>query len=361
MSSRPQILLPRPGSGWRYVSLILAFLAGITELSAASSGEGLFGRQPPPSNRVLEAKLGEFSPDDYLRSVEKLISAYEAETGRELVPGERGRAGLKVYAASGAGLSTPQNLVRAVIKALERRGFSRNQLVIVGLNELHLRSGGFIPPLSIGGESFDGVPVIDLQSGRYYDSQWFYDSPLPSHSVSLGAADGGDIEDAPVAAFDRKSFLPTPLIFDVDFWINLPICSDHPVLGINGALVNATLWNASNTRRFFRSPVTGPAAVAEIAAIPEFHERLVFTIMSLERYQYIGGPIFNSLYTVSEPLLWLSENPVMIDALMRERMNRWRKRDGFKELPGDLRLLGFCEQLGLGAADTSLAEWKRID
>ena len=148
---------------------------------------------------------------------------------------------------------------------------------------------------------------------------------------------------------DRKSFLATPLFLDTDFWINLPVYTDHQVLGVNGALVNATLWNASNTARFFRSPATAPAAVAEMSAIPELRQTWLFSIASLEHYQFIGGPFFNSLYTNSEPLVWLGTDPVMLDALMRAKINLARSKEGFEPISDEIRTLEFAETLGVGS------------
>lgn len=300
--------------------------------------------------------MADFSDASYRRTIDRVLEVFERVRGEPLRPGPRRRAALKVYSDSGAGLATPHELVRAVLGALEQRGFVRDELVIVGLSAARLRDAGFLPPLSAGGGTYEGVPVMTLETGKYYDNAWFYDSPLPSgrtdlsHELNLGELTGS------VAETERRSLLPVPLMFDVDFWINLPACSDHPVLGVNGALVNATLWNASNTQRFFRSPANGPAAAAEIAAIPELRATWVCTILSLERYQFIGGPVFNSLYTLSEPRLWLSDNPVMIDALLRERINAGRAEAGFRGLDPGLRLLSYGQQVGLGSSNPTLAE-----
>ena len=317
---------------------------------------------PPPSPVVWEATLPDFGARAYADAVERLIADYEVQTGRALQPGARKRVGLKIYTDSGAGLSTPPTLVRAVIAALERRGFGPKQVFLVGLNQLRLRDTGYLPALSKGGNSFAEHPVFVLESGRFYDAQWFYDSPLPARFAPgvLEQHAEPDSDAADSVSSDRKSFLATPLFLEADFWINLPVYSDHPVLGINGALVNATLWNASNTQRFFRSPTSAPAAVAEMAAIPELRESWRLTIVSLERYQFIGGPPFHSLYTASELRLWLSADPVLLDALMLERLNAERQHAGFRPLLGeDRRLLDFCEQLGVGTARAGNAIWRR--
>lgn len=321
---------------------------------------------PPAAQAVLfEHRLNDFSDADYRYAVEQTIQAFERSSGRSLVPGAKKKAGIKIYADSGPGLATPFGLVRAVIGALEKRGFEKQDIFLVGLNPLRLRLTGFLPSYSSGLAPFPGHPVFVLESGKFYDPAWFYDSPLPARfdavltEQAAKRAAGGKSETT--VEEDRKSFLATPLFLDADFWINLPVYTDHPVLGINGSLVNATLWNASNTFRFFKSPATAPAAVAEMAAIPELRETWALSIASLQLYQFIGGPFFNSLYTVSEPRLLASADPVLLDSALLLRMNAARKRAGFDPISeDDARVLEFARQLGVGSTDVEHAEVRKV-
>ncbi len=303
---------------------------------------------------------------DYEAAVEALVAAFEARAGWTLAPGEHGRVGLKIYTESGPGLATPVPLVKAMVAALERRGFAKERIFLVGLNQLRLREAGYLPSLTDGRAKIEGHPVFVLESGRFYDPVWFYDSPLPSRFDPVLAERSGAMETSGRSEFesatwsagaaaqrtawvdDRKSLLATPLFLQADFWINLPVYTDHAAIGVNGALANATLWNASNTARFLRSEASAPAAVAEMSAIPELRLTWAFTLTSLERYQFIGGPQFNSLYTAEEPRLWLGTDPVMMDAHLLAKMNAHREARGFKPVSAEIRTLEFAEKLGVG-------------
>ena len=332
----------------------------------AHGPEPVEGRPATAQAPVWEHKLSDFTDADYRYAVEEVLQDYEKTTGRHLVPGAKKKVGLKVYADSGPGLATPFGLVRALIASLEKRGFEKQNIFLVGLNPLRLRLTGYLPSFATGILPFPGHPVYVLESGKFYDPAWFYDSPLPSrfdpisNDQAVKNAAGGKANTT--TEEDRKSFLATPLFLDADFWINLPVYTDHPVLGINGALVNATLWNASNTFRFFKSPATAPAAVAEMAAIPELRESWALNFASLQLYQFIGGPYFNSLYTASEPRLLMSTDPVLLDSLMLERINTVRKRNGFDPVTEeDARMLDFAQQLSVGSTDTKHVNWRHVN
>jgi hypothetical protein len=340
-----------------YCALAVALAAALAPLSRAEFTPEV---QRLPKEPVWQAHMKSFSDADYEVEVEKLISAFEKATGRRAAPGAKKKVGLKIYSDSGPGMATPTGLVHAVISALERRGFQNKNIFLLGLNQLRLRMTGYLPSLVTGETQFKGNPVFVLESNRYYDPVWFYDSPLPEAFTPIFAAHQTEgVPNNSTKDEDRKSFLATPLFLDADFWINMPSYTDHQVLGVNGALVNATLWNASNTARFFRSPATAPAAVAEMSATPELLQTWMFTITSLEHYQFIGGPYFNSLYTKSEPLVWLGTDPVMLDALMRAKINLARRREGFEPISDEIRTLEFAETLGVGS--TLIAEAKMID
>ncbi|MEO0054832.1 MAG: hypothetical protein RLZZ50_779 [Verrucomicrobiota bacterium] len=350
-------------------SLILPVLAALVARVEAAERNGL-----PPA--LWEFALPPVQPHlacapaahaaRYDEGVETLLRAFEDSAGRRLTPGEKGRVGLKIYAESGTGLATPQPLVRAVVEALVRRGYSRDKIFLVGLNQLRLRLSGYLPTDPRIEPPFAGHPFFVLESGRYYDATWFYDSPLPSrfdpilsgrqdrapdYDLDRLAATAVDPAAKLDADADRKSFLATPLFLEADFWINLPVYTDHEALGVNGALANATLWNASNTSRFFRSTRSAPAAVAEMAAIPELRQTWAFTLASLDRWQFVGGPAFNSLYTRGEPRLWLGTDPVWMDSLMLAKINSARKAAGFQPVSDEIRTLEFAETLGVGRRD----------
>jgi hypothetical protein len=343
----------------RAICWIFLLLGSLSSVQVVNGQQVLIPRGP--LGLVWEAQLAE--GEHYHSEVAALVETYEDEVGVRLAPAERGQVGIKVNTRSGRGLSTPLRLLRAVIDMLELRGYDRESIMIIDYSGHQLRQAGIMPPLSSAASHFEGCRVLALDSELYYDANWFYDSPLPP-SLNQEPQLFGHIRHArhtlQEGVKERQSFLARPLLFDVDFWVNLSVGVDDWVLGVDGALANATLWNVSNSQRFLGSEATASAAIAEIAAIPELSERMVLHFISLDRYQYIGGPRFKSRYSRSEPLLWMSSDPVAIDRLLYDRMNHHRLLNGFPEITPLPRQFSFAASLGLGVYERSRIRVQRV-
>lgn len=338
----------------------------------ASAAEGIFWDFESEAKKqfqgvIWRAPLEEISDEACRDKVENLLAEFELATGRGLTPAGRGKVALKVYTNSGAGLHTPEAMVRAVIHSLLARGFTREGICIVDAQEKMLRETGFLPPLSQmrqKGPFFEGVRVYGLDEGSLQSPTWYYESPLPREYTSpIGRELLQPLPDAdPVKA--RKSFLPELLLEDVDFWINMPVASHHPSTGLSGALVNASLWNITNATRFFSSPANAPVAVAEIAAIPELEASRALNIISLHQFQFIAGPAYNANYTEGISEIWMSIDPVILDTNLVRLLNGARESRGFRTLPEIPEFALFSMQLGLGRgipSETTFIEVKDSD
>ena len=310
-----------------------------------------------PRAYLFEGILPDFSENAYAVAVERLLAAYERDTGRSLKPGKTGKVALKLYTESGPGLATPQALTDAVAAAMVKRGFTPGNIQLVDRREERLRECGYLPAIRDAKFEYKGMPVLALDTGKYFDpkpdSPWTYPSALPSKEI---LPDPNEFSLEPDKR-ERVSPLPMPLLFGCDFWINLPCGSDNPATGVAGALTNATLQAVGNAGRFADNPANAQKAAVEIASIPELKEKWELSILPLQRYQFVGGPKFDAAFTVSEKRLWLSANPIILDHLLWRRFNANRKKLGFAEIQpepamfnaanaGDIRL-GSCRPADL--------------
>jgi hypothetical protein len=338
----------------------IAILASILiSVSAKASFWADDGERALFNSMVYAYPMQDFAAENYQNGIRWLFESFEARTGKQLTPGEKHKVGLKIYTNSGDGIQTPPGLTRAIIAELHRRGYQQDDIFIMDATESKLRDTGYLPPLSARARdlSFEGTPVRPLDSNQWWSKTWFYDNPLPVDYTSevghelLRNRDMINNEDV------RKSYLAAPLIDEVDFWINLPVILDNFSMEVSGGLANATLWNVSNRERFFSSPANAPVAMAEIAAIPELVGNWALTIISMERYQVIGGPIFNSNYVRSDPVLLASADPSVLDAWAVRRMNAYRIALGFKALSSPPFASSFARLVGVGTSDSEKILW----
>jgi hypothetical protein len=299
-------------------------------------------------SKVFQAKLSNLATEDYHFAVLRLIAQLEYEQNFKIKPTVFPQIAVKFDVQRAPGLSTNLNLLFSIVQFLERRGYTRENIFLVALKidreTRRVLEKQFLPSQIITGED-EG----------YFHPDWFHDSPMPPAMGDRAKLLIDHPKNHEIRTIEeRKSYLPSLLFLSKMYWINLSTAKDDHVLGIDGAITNATLNSSSNAQRFREDVTMGPAAATEILAIPEFSEKHLFSMVDLSEMQIAGGPEFNAEFIRQKPSLLVSKNPVFIDYFAMQSIQKERAKLGLKDrAPQDCKLFIYARELSLGDIDTT--------
>ena len=294
-------------------------------------------------SKVFQAKLSNLATEDYHFAVLRLIAQLEYEQNFKIKPSVFPQIAVKFDVQRAPGLSTNLNLLLSLVQFLERRGYIQENIFLVALKidreTRRVLEKQFLPSQIITGED-EG----------YFHPDWFHDSPMPPAMGDRAKLLIDHPKNHEIRTIEeRKSYLPAFLFLSKIYWINLSTAKDDHVLGIDGAITNATLNSSSNAQRFREDVTMGPAAATEILAIPEFSEKHLFSVVDLSEMQIAGGPEFNAEFIRRKPSLLLSKNPVVIDYFAMQSIQKERTKLALKDrVPQDCKLFIYARELGLG-------------
>ena len=260
-----------------------------------------------------------------------LFEAVRALTGAKDDAGAWGRffsdtdrVGVKVNCLAGRRLSTTPELVHAMISGLTAAGVQKPNIAVFDRTTDELRQAGFKPS-----SAPDGVRVVgtDTQGVGY------------ERELSLYGEVGSKVSRV-VTRFSTAL-------------INAPVLKDHDLAGISGALKNyfGAIHNPNKMHLDGCDPY-----IADCYCLPEFKDKTRLCISDATLGQYHAGPGFKPSYAWKFSGVIVSDDPVALDAVCRDIIEKKRAENGLPTVEDEGRPARFIETAadesrGLGVAN----------
>jgi len=307
----------------RAIFLGIGTVVGPGILRPASAGSG--------KSRVIVAagkgRMDEEAVGTLLdRGIEALFGAKPRDVWPELVgPGDV--VGLKVNCLAGRGMSTRKELVRALADRLISAGVKPRNIVVWDRANQDLRKAGY--RINRGGNE---VQCYGTDEVGYY--------PALIQHRSIGSL------------FSRI------LIEQCTKVINLPVLKDHGICGVTLGLKN--FFGAIHNPNKYHDNVGDPF-IADLNTISFIRDKTVLTIADGLVAQYEGGPPYMPQWTWPLGALLLSTDPVALDYVGWQILEKKRAEKGLPSLEEAGRkpqyiLTAADPEHRLGNADPNLIE-----
>jgi hypothetical protein len=225
--------------------------------------------------------------------------------------------GLKVVSAPGANSGTRPAVVAAIVQDLIEAGLPPRKIIVWDKHAADLRAAGYFDF-----EQRYGIRVVGaIEAG--FDTNRFYETAL------LGTLIYSDYEFGRAGAgIGRKSYVSKVVSREMTKIIDITPMLHHNQVGVSGNLLSLALGSVDNTGRFENDEGAMSRGVPEIYALPILGDRVVLNVVDALMCQYEvqqGGLLHYS--TVLNQLRF-SRDPVALDVLSLQEINRERALAG---------------------------------
>ncbi len=254
--------------------------------------------------------------------------------------------GIKVYSPPGPYSGTRPAVVAAVVEGLLSAGVPAKSIIVWDKQAADLRLAGFYEL-----QDRYGIRVASsAQEG--YDEQSFYDTALIANLL------WGDLEFGKKGpGVGRKSYVSKLLSQQLTKIINVTPMLNHNLASVSGNLYSLASGSVDNFFRFESEPGRLATAVPEIYALQWLSDHVVLNIVDALVCQYEGGERGLLHYSAMLNELRLSRDPVALDVLSIQELERQRQLASAPPAPKpNMDLYNNAALLELGVSDA-----KRID
>jgi hypothetical protein len=257
--------------------------------------------------------------------------------------------GIKVFSEPGPNSGTRPAVVAAVIEELREAGLPPDHITIWDKHQTDLRLAGYFDLAKQLGVRVGG----SAESG--YDEKVFYDTPL------LGNLVWGDFEFGKKGeGIGRKSFVSKLVTTRMTKIINITPMMNNNEAGVFGNLFSLATGSVDNTVRFESDHDRLATAIPEIYALPALSDHVVLNITDALICQYLGEERSLLHYSAILNELRFSRDPVALDVLSVQELERQRRLAKVQETKTNTDLFTNAALLELGVADPKNIDVTRL-
>ncbi|NBR63442.1 MAG: DUF362 domain-containing protein [Verrucomicrobia bacterium] len=278
---------------------------------------------------------------------------------------------VKVAALGDPQTSTAREVLQAVTDSLVQAGVNPEKIIVWDKMERDLTRSGF--PVSTAKGKVQTRAVVAGPTSDIPGLGWDPDTP-PYFNPRMGELIYGDLKFSPMPADNPAATSPansdkipywsyfTRLVTQKDVKVvNLGTMTSDPSLGIYGCAASLALGSVDNTRRMTRPGGDEPdTSIGEILTSETLAARTVLHISDGLIVKFAGNRQFDANYAAAPGILLASTDPVALDAMAVDRMEKLRldPGPGVPPIPkiGNVPHLAGAALVGAGNTDPAKIE-----